>query len=203
MNAQEELERLKRQVEQLQKRLAERQQLDQPKSLPALRDNYELVADCARFAEGLLSEKDVRKKWRFDESTWESLGSDDELARTIEEEKTRRIRDGSYKRERSQQLVTKAPDVLDGIMMDAKANARHKVDAIKTLDALADPGSQRNPADEDRVIVTINMGGDSKLVFDKPIRPTPADDKIIDVTPTPVPGFMIPAEKEDRGGEPV
>ena len=33
----------------------------------------ELVADLVRSAEGLLTEKFIRRKYRFDESTWESL----------------------------------------------------------------------------------------------------------------------------------
>jgi len=38
---------------------------------------HELVVDCARFAEGILSEQQVRKRWHFDDATWAQLGEDD------------------------------------------------------------------------------------------------------------------------------
>src|SRR5262245_21390552 len=135
-DAQDEIARLKREVERLRKALGERQQLSAP-NLPSQRDNYEFILDCTRYSEGLATEAAVRKKYHLDESTWESLGKDDALVERIEEEKLRRVRDGSLKRERSQQLVTKAPDILDTIMTDTKTSPKHKHDAIKTLDALA------------------------------------------------------------------
>jgi len=65
----------------------------------------ELIVDCVRFAEGLLTEAAVRKKYRFEDNAWEALGSNDELVEKIEAEKLRRIRDGSAKREKAQQLL--------------------------------------------------------------------------------------------------
>src|SRR5262249_44934359 len=97
----DEIERLKRQVEQLQKALNDRQQLDRPKSLPALIDNLEFIADCARFSEGLLSEQAVRKKYRFTEEAWTALGNDEALIERVELEKTRRIRNGDTAPKRS------------------------------------------------------------------------------------------------------
>jgi hypothetical protein len=44
-------------------------------------DDHELITDCARFAEGLLSEKEVKKRHRFDDATWNRLGEDDVLLR--------------------------------------------------------------------------------------------------------------------------
>ena len=96
-----------------------------------LEDNQEFVADCCRYAENILSEAAVKKKYRFDEATWEKLGSNDKLVEAIEAEKVRRIRDGSSKRERAQVLVTKAPDVLGGIMLDASASPKHRIDSPK------------------------------------------------------------------------
>src|SRR5262249_54875678 len=76
--------------------------MDDPTSLI---ENHEFIIDCARYADGLLSEQDVKKKYRFDDATWERLGKDDALVEAIEAEKLRRIRNGSTKRERAQQLV--------------------------------------------------------------------------------------------------
>jgi hypothetical protein len=70
-----------------------------------LEDDLEFVADCARYAEGILSEEAVKKKHHFDDDTWEKLGNNEALIEAIEAEKIRRIRNGSTKRERAQQLV--------------------------------------------------------------------------------------------------
>jgi hypothetical protein len=122
-------------------------------------EDHEFIADMARFADNLLSEKQVKKKYKFDDATWEALGKDDELISKIEEEKIRRIRTGQQKREKAQQLVVKAPDVLDAIMMDASASPRHRVDAIKVLDDFSATGPAAAPA-ADRFIIQINLGED-------------------------------------------
>ena len=106
----------------------------------------ELIVDCVRFAEGLLDERAVRKKYRFDDSAWDALGDNDELVEKIEAEKISRIRNGDSKREKAQALIVKAPDILDGIMNDPAASPRHRVDAIRTLDNFAAnaPGASRS-----------------------------------------------------------
>ena len=82
----------------------------------------QLVVDLARYRENLLDEKTIRKRYRFDESTWQKLGDDDELIRQVEEEVVRRVSDGSSKREKSQELITKGPDILDSIASDVGAS---------------------------------------------------------------------------------
>jgi hypothetical protein len=79
-----------------------------------LEENQEFVADCCRYAENILSEAAVKKKYHFSDEVWTKLGEDDALVEKIEAEKIRRIRDGSSKREKAQVLVVKAPDVLSG-----------------------------------------------------------------------------------------
>jgi hypothetical protein len=122
----------------------------------SLLEDHEFIADCCRFAEGITSEAAVRKKYHFSEEAWERLGVDDKLIEAVEAEKVRRIRSGEAKREKAQQHIVKGPDILNDIMSDAKASPKHKVDAIKTLDALAANGPQA-AAEQDRVIVTINL----------------------------------------------
>ena len=118
----------------------------------------ELMVDCARFREGLLDEKAIRKKYRFDEAAWEALGND-EMVRAIEEESARRVCTGQLKREKSQALIIKAPAILDSIASDVSASPRHRVDAIKTLDVMAANGptaAAAGPFFE----ITINLGSD-------------------------------------------
>ena len=149
-----------------------------------LEDDLDFVADCCRYAENILSEEAVKKKYRFDDDTWESLGSNDALIEKIEAEKIRRIRNGSTKRERAQQLVVQAPDVLGGIMLDASASPKHRINSAKALDAFAANGPEAAPA-SDRFEITINLGSDT-LRFDKSIAPDPNDiDPFNDTDTTP------------------
>src|SRR4029077_19218235 len=134
----------------------------------------ELIGDCVRFAEGLLTEAAIRKKYRFDDDAWEALGSNDELIENTEAEKLRRIRDGSSKREKAQLLVVRAPDVVAKIMNDDRANARHRMDGAKTLnDFAANPPGQNAPP-SDRFIIQINLGEDV-IRFNKSIKPDAND----------------------------
>jgi hypothetical protein len=152
-----------------------------PSLTQPLRENVELVDDLTRFAEGIYTESAVRKKWRLSEETWELLGADDELVRAIEEAKTRRVRSGALKRELAQGHVVRGVGVLAAIMDDPKANHRHKVDAIKTLDALADNGP-KVAAGEEKVFIRIDLTADTRA---KGLAPNPEDIITIEATPRP------------------
>jgi hypothetical protein len=146
--------------------------------------NDEFVADLARFAEGILDEKFLRKKYRLAESDWEALGSNDALVEQIELEKIRRVRSGAAKREKAQQLVTKAPDVLSDIMLDAGQSAKHRIDSAKVLDTFSGTGPQGAPAAE-RFQITIVLSADEKIRINKskavnPNDVAPVDGEIID-----------------------
>jgi hypothetical protein len=159
----------------------------------------ELVTDLARFSEGLVTEKAIRKRYRFDEDTWKALGSNDALVEAIEDEKVRRIRSGNTKRERAQVLVTEAPNVLGSIMNDPSASPRHRVDACKTLDTFAANGPEAAPA-SDRFVITINLGSDT-LRFDKSIAPNANDiDPFNDVDATPQDVIAAIATTKPNGG---
>ena len=158
----------------------------------SLIDNHELITDLARYSETLCSESAIRKKWRLSEETWEMLGSSDELVRAIEEEKTRRIRSGATKRELAQQHIIRGPTVLASIMDDPRANARHRVDSIKALNAIADPGPEA-ATEQDRIIIKIDMGADLRA---KGQEPNPSDVVTIEATPRPNTPKQI---KEDHG----
>ena len=114
--------------------------IDLQSQLASLTENSEFVADCCQFAEEILTEAALRKKYRLAESSWEALGSDDSLVEKIEAEKIRRIRDGSSKREKAQLLIVRAPAILDGIMGDANQSARHRIDSAKVLNDFASNG---------------------------------------------------------------
>jgi hypothetical protein len=170
----------------------------------SLVENHEFVADMARFSESLLTEKAIRKKYRmFDNTVWEKLADDDDLVRAIEAESVRRIRDGSSKREKAQALIVKGPAILDSIMSDPTANARHRIDSAKTLNDFASNGPGETTPASDRFLIQINLGSDT-LTFNKSIRPlapgeidpndsSPNDDSNRFGYPDPLPPDMIAA----------
>lgn len=168
----------------------------------------ELIGDCVRFAEGLLTEAAVRKKYRFDDDAWEALGNNDGLIEKIEAEKIRRIRDGSTKRERAQLLVVAAPAVVAKIMNDDSANARHRIDSAKVLNDFASNGPQSAPAgDKDRFVITINLGSDvdgNPVVehYNKSIAVN-VNDGVDDVPPDVVAAIATKKLPDGGNGEPI
>jgi hypothetical protein len=163
-----------------------------------LEDDLEFISDLARFAEGIFSEKDVKKKHHLSADTWERLGSNDELVEKIEAEKVRRIRTGATKRERAQIEIVDAPPILGGIMRDPNANERHRIDSIKTLDALASTGAEAAAAGA-RFEITINLGADHIEHYSKSIAIDPDDTS---VTPQDaIAATTMNKLKDDGGGE--
>src|SRR5262249_16110800 len=65
------------------------------------------------------------------------------------------------KRELAQQHILRGPNVLATIMDDPKANARHRVDSIKALNAIADPGPQ-TAAEQERIFIRMHLSADTK-----------------------------------------
>ena len=132
------------------------------------------------------------------------LGENDALVEAIEAEKTRRIRNGSTKRERAQKLVAQAPGVLGDIMLDASASPKHRIDASKTLDAFAANGPEATAA-ADRFIITINLGSDVER-YNKSIaiNANDVDPNDIDTKPQALlPMIAANKRKHDDGGEPL
>src|SRR5262245_57457769 len=167
----------------------------------SLLEDREFITDCARFAEGLLTEKQIKKKYRFDSETWEHLGSDDALIEMIELEKLRRIRNGATAREKAQTHFATAPDILNNIMQDGAASPRHKIESAKALGQIAaGPEAAAPAASTERFQIIINMGNGEVVTYDKPrtIEPNASTENTTD-QPS---GELIPfvaAKKEDGG----
>jgi hypothetical protein len=148
----------------------------------SLRENQELIEDLCRYSEGILTEKQVRQRWHLaNDEVWTSLGADDFVER-VELERVRRIRSGAAKREKAQLHVVAAADVLNGIMSDPKQSAKHRIDSAKVLNDFADPGPQRFGSEQDRVIIHIDMGADTRA---KGLASDPADVVHIEATVRP------------------
>jgi hypothetical protein len=75
-------------------------------------------------------------------------------------------------------LFSEAPEVLGTILHDKDASPRHRIEAARELRATANTGAERtsNTGDSDRFVITINLGGDEKLKFNKRIAPLTPDE---------------------------
>jgi hypothetical protein len=164
-------------------------------------EDHEFVVDLARYAEGTLSEQQVKKKYHFDDNTWARLGENDALVERIEAEKLRRVRNGSTARERAQQIFATAPGVLGDILHNDGASPRHRIESAKELRAISANGPEATPA-ADRIQIVINLGADVVERYDKSRAIDPHDaDPNVDTTTL----AMIAAKqnKDDGGDQPL
>src|SRR5215471_14215565 len=136
------------------------------------------ITDMARYAVGILTEAQVKKKYRFDDDTWGRLGEDDKLVEAIELRKTQRLFRNDTARERAQVLFADAPAVLGNIMTSDSVSPRHKIESARALGQIATPVANPVPvADASRFIIQINLGGDAPpLIFNKSIALGPEPD---------------------------
>src|SRR5262245_14987850 len=177
----------------------------------SLLEDREFIADCCRFAEGLLTEKQIKKKYRFDSETWEHLAADDALIEAIELEKMRRIRNGTTAREKAQTHFATAPDILNNIMQDGGASPRHKIESAKALGQIAaGPEATAPAASMERFQITIVMGSET-VVYDSPktIEPNAssslktgynATEDAVDQLSTELISFITSKKKDGGGG---
>jgi hypothetical protein len=163
----------------------------------ALINDHDFIVDLARYAEGLLTEKEVRKKHRLGDDVWTKLGEDEALIERIEATKIARVRSGVVARERAQVLFTTTPTVLGNILNDGNISPRHKIEAAREIRAVAATGPETQPT-MDRFQITINLGADEVIHLNKPIAVGVDDDgKIIDNS------RLLTARKDDGNDEPV
>ena len=130
-------------------------------STDELSNNHELVSDLCRFAEGVLTEKQVRRRWRsIDESIWET--PPEPLVDAVEAERIRRVRSGHAAREKAQNLAVQAPDILGTIMTNDGNSPRHRIEAAKELRVVADNGPEVTPAaaaaERFQIIIDLSAG---------------------------------------------
>src|SRR5215472_2367954 len=121
-----------------------------------LANNSELIADLARFSEGVLTEQQIRRKWRhLDNNVWEA--PDDALVDAVEAERIRRVRSGRAAREK---------DILGTIMTNDGNSPRHRIEAAKHLHVVADNGPEVAPAaNVEKFLIQINLGGGETFTY--------------------------------------
>ena len=161
-------------------------------------EDDELIENLARFADGTLSEAAVKSRHHLSNEDWAALGESDKLVELVEACKLRRIRSGATKRERAQIEIVDAPPILGGIMRDPNANERHRIDSIKTLDALASTGAEAAAAGA-RFEITINLGADHIEHYSKSIAIDPDDTDPNDIDTTDVIAAITMNKPKDDG----
>ena len=162
-------------------------------------EDDELIENLARFADGTLSEAAVKARHHLSNEDWAALGENDRLIELVEAAKLRRIRSGATKRERAQIEIVDGPPILGKIMRDPNANERHRIDSIKTLDALASTGAEAAAAGA-RFEITINLGADHIEHYSKSIAIDPNDTDPNDIDTTNVIAAITMNKPKDDGG---
>ena len=165
---------------------------------PAPLEDDELIENLARFADGTLSEAAVKARHHLSNEEWAAMGENDRLIELVEAAKLRRIRTGATKRERAQIEIVDGPPILGKIMRDPGSNARHVIDSVKALDALASTGAEAAAAGT-RFEITINLGADHIEHYSKSIAidANDVDPNAVDTTDVIA---AIAAKKSQDGG---
>lgn len=136
------------------------------------------VLDCARHTEGLLADLEIKNKWKLSDEDWHQLGSNNSLLQAVRSEREHRILNGDAAREGAQHRLVKAPIVLGDILTDEKISPRHRIEAARELRQAAASGDLP-VASHETIKISINLGGDQKLVYEIPAAPEaplPVDD---------------------------
>jgi hypothetical protein len=158
-NDQTEIARLRREVARLQAQLEARQASVpvRPNTTPLI-ENHELIQDLARYCEGIVTERNVRKKHRLAESDWERLGSDEAFIETIKRCREARVRSGAVAREHAQKIFTTTPEVLNDILHGGDGiSPRHRIEAAREIRAVAATGPDAAQSSSEIFQITINL----------------------------------------------
>jgi hypothetical protein len=134
------------------------------------------IADCSRNRERLMSDNQICEKYGLSPNTWAEIAQNKAVRYAVNAEHERRIRSGVAAQESAAKLFFEAPGVLGTILHDKHASPRHRIEAAKELRATANTRAERTDDTADRVVITINLGGDEKLKFDKQITPLTPDE---------------------------
>jgi DNA-binding CsgD family transcriptional regulator len=134
----------------------------------------QFVTDCVRSAEGLTSDRELVELYAITPADWGNITKNTALIRAIQIERAARVRSGAAAKEMASKHFVRAPGVLDQIMNNEQMNARHRVEAIREMRAIAAPEKQNSQPDNGRFIIQINIGDESHT-YNKSIASNPND----------------------------
>src|SRR5262245_24793442 len=134
------------------------------------------IADAARNREKIFSDQRLCEKWGITIDELKQIGTNQAVRLAVNAEHERRIHNGDAAKEAAAKLFADAPEVLGNILRNEQASPRHRIEAAKELRATANTGAEKTGDAADRVVTSIDLGGDKKLVFDQQIRPLTPDE---------------------------
>ena len=129
------------------------------------------VLDCVRNTEGLVTDRDIKTKYGLSDQDWERLADNKLLLQTVRVGRERRIHNGDAAREAAQQHFARAPAVLGDILTDNLISPRHRIEAARELRQVADNGPDAASGPKEKFVITINLGEDQTLTFEKDVTP--------------------------------
>jgi hypothetical protein len=133
------------------------------------------ISDCSRNKEKLLNDRQICERYGLTLKGWEKIAENKKVVQAVCTEHERRVRSGVAAQEAAAKLFATAPKILGDIMNNPYSSPRHKVEAIRELRATATNNHENTPDSADRFVISINLGGDEKLVFDKERAPLTPD----------------------------
>jgi hypothetical protein len=125
------------------------------------------VADCARNTEGAVGDNELKAKWGLTDTAWQRLSENHHLIEAIRTERERRIATGAATSEAAHREYANAPKVLGGILANENISPRHRIEAARELRVAAATGQRDKLAQPEKITITINLGADENLVFEK------------------------------------
>ena len=137
------------------------------------------VIDCVRHTESLVSDNEIKSKWALTDKNWKRLADNAPLLLAVRAERERRISNGDAAREAAQKHFAKAPTVLGDILADEQVSPRHRIEAARELRQVVGDAPATASDTTEKFVITINLGEDKKLIFEKEITPRaamPSDD---------------------------
>jgi hypothetical protein len=134
------------------------------------------AVDCVRFIENLIDETQLRKKYALlNEEIWRQLETNEPLQLLVGKIREERLRDGTAQREKASLRWNSAIDVVDAIVQDPTASAKHRLDGARELRACATGTEDSKPDARERFTININFGT-SKLSVVKDVTPVKHDE---------------------------
>src|SRR5262245_55240892 len=139
-----------------------------------------LITDLARNKERLFSDAQIIEKYDISETAWTEITQSKAIRLAVNAEHERRMLNGIAAQESAAKIFTEeGPQTLASILRDQRASPRHRISAAQELRHTARSGDEKPGTDTDRVIVTINLGNDEKLVVDSgPLPPKRAKEAL-------------------------
>jgi len=169
----------------------------------------EFIRDATRAAEGVIDDIELQEKFDLTAEDLQKLAANKAVARSIREERARRLRSGLAVREAAQKEFIQSPKIMGEILADKENSPRHRIEASRELRSTAFSADDRErPIDTERFLIRIDISGgsgDSEHIiehqFDKPLTKIETDDDVIEAPEQPKPVGRKPKLVVDRSND--